>query len=234
MSSKELLVEYTVLASKLENINETLLEMNSVEVAQLINTIRLVERKMGFVYTSFKSSVYSVVNQEQDQEQQNQSQDRIYVADDAQDHQGNQSQTPEHHQQAHRSFQLDNGEEEVSFLDPPQRPQAQTPYQTEQTQQTRDSQTPYQNLMMRSSLFRNSNRSRMSLSQFTNMQQQQQQQQQQEQEQQRPEQPTSFLQRLQQGNGRSEAGGERPAFAQSRGVGSKWSRDVDTNRPRYQ
>ncbi|KAF9009280.1 hypothetical protein BGZ52_007770, partial [Haplosporangium bisporale] len=138
-------------------INETLLEMNSVEVAQLINTIRLVERKMGFVYTSFKSSVYSVVNQEQDQEQQNQSQDRIYVADDAQDHQGNQSQTPEHHQQAHRSFQLDNGEEEVSFLDPPQRPQAQTPYQTEQTQQTRDSQTPYQNLMMRSSLFRNSN-----------------------------------------------------------------------------
>ncbi|KAF9314443.1 hypothetical protein BG003_004168 [Podila horticola] len=234
MSSKELLAEYVILASKLENINETLQEMNSVDVAQLINTIRLVERKMGFVYTSFKSSVYSVVNQEQEQEQQNQSQERIYIEDDEQDHRGvNQSQTPEHHQ-AHRSFQFDNGEEEVSFMDQPQRPQAQTPHQTGQTQQTRDLQTPYQTLMMRSSLFRNSNRPRMSLSQFTNMQQQQQQQQEQEQEQQRSEQPTSFLQRLQQGTARSETGGERSVFAQSRGVGSKWSRDVDTNRPRYQ
>ncbi|KAG0358724.1 hypothetical protein BG005_001911 [Podila minutissima] len=233
MSSKELLAEYAVLASKLENINETLQEMNSVDVAQLINTIRLVERKMGFVYTSFKSSVYSVVNLEQDQEQQNQSQERIYIEDNEQDHQGgNQSQTPEHHQ-AHRSFQLDNGEEEVSFMDPPQRSQAQTPYQAGQTQQTRNSQTPYQSLMMRSSLFRNSTRPRMSLSQFTNMQQQQHQQQEQEQEQQRSEQPIAYPQRLQQG-ARSEAGGERSVFAQSRGVGSKWSLDVDTNRPRYQ
>lgn len=177
--------------------------------------------------------MYSVVNLEQDQEQQNQSQERIYIEDNEQDHQGgNQSQTPEHHQ-AHRSFQLDNGEEEVSFMDPPQRSQAQTPYQAGQTQQTRNSQTPYQSLMMRSSLFRNSTRPRMSLSQFTNMQQQQHQQQEQEQEQQRSEQPIAYPQRLQQG-ARSEAGGERSVFAQSRGVGSKWSLDVDTNRPRYQ
>ncbi|KAG0371134.1 DASH complex subunit Dad3-domain-containing protein [Gamsiella multidivaricata] len=69
MSSKELLGEYAKLATKLEHINETLQEMNAVDIAQLIDKIRIVERKMGLVYTLFKSSVYTVTVQHQEQEQ---------------------------------------------------------------------------------------------------------------------------------------------------------------------
>ncbi|CAO3564161.1 unnamed protein product [Mortierella alpina] len=43
--------------------------MNAVDVAQLIDKIRTVERKMGLVYTLFKSSVYSVSKQNQDQDE---------------------------------------------------------------------------------------------------------------------------------------------------------------------
>ncbi|KAG0065778.1 hypothetical protein BGZ89_007935 [Linnemannia elongata] len=71
MSSKELLAEYAKLAAKLEHINETLQEMNAVDIAQLIDKIRVVERKMSLVYTLFKQSVYSITMQnalhEQDQ-----------------------------------------------------------------------------------------------------------------------------------------------------------------------
>ncbi|KAI1307329.1 hypothetical protein EDD11_004515 [Mortierella claussenii] len=70
MSSKELLGEYSKLASKLEHINVTLQEMNAVDIAQLIDKMRIVERKMGLVYTLFKSSVYAVTVQEQEQEQE--------------------------------------------------------------------------------------------------------------------------------------------------------------------
>ncbi|KAG0373712.1 hypothetical protein BGX24_011335 [Mortierella sp. AD032] len=56
MSSKELLAEYTKLAARLEHINETLQEMNAVDIAQLIDKIRVVERKMSLVYTLFKTS----------------------------------------------------------------------------------------------------------------------------------------------------------------------------------
>ncbi|KAF9574060.1 hypothetical protein EC968_007452 [Mortierella alpina] len=70
MSSKEILGEYTKVAVKLEHINATLQEMNAVDVAQLIDKIRTVERKMGLVYTLFKSSVYSVSKQNQDQEEE--------------------------------------------------------------------------------------------------------------------------------------------------------------------
>ncbi|KAF9943045.1 hypothetical protein BGZ67_007690 [Mortierella alpina] len=69
MSSKEILGEYTKVAVKLEHINASLQEMNAVDVAQLIDKIRTVERKMGLVYTLFKSSVYSVSKQNQDQEE---------------------------------------------------------------------------------------------------------------------------------------------------------------------
>ncbi|KAG0306064.1 hypothetical protein BGZ98_003012, partial [Dissophora globulifera] len=54
MSSKELLAEYAKLAAKLQHINETLQEMNAVDISQLIDKIRIVERKMGLVYTLFK------------------------------------------------------------------------------------------------------------------------------------------------------------------------------------
>ncbi|KAG0264865.1 hypothetical protein DFQ27_000962 [Actinomortierella ambigua] len=70
MSSKELLAEYATLATKLRHINETLQEINSLDVVQLIDKIRVVERKMGLVYTLFRSSVYSVLAQDQDQQQQ--------------------------------------------------------------------------------------------------------------------------------------------------------------------
>ncbi|KAK3818487.1 MAG: hypothetical protein J3Q66DRAFT_368587 [Benniella sp.] len=42
--------------------------MNAVDIAQLIDKIRLVERKMGLVYTLFKASVYSVTMQSQEDE----------------------------------------------------------------------------------------------------------------------------------------------------------------------
>ncbi|KAG0236788.1 hypothetical protein BGW42_002656 [Actinomortierella wolfii] len=67
MSSKELLAEYATLAAKLRHINETLQEINSLDVVQLIDKIRVVERKMGLVYTLFRSSVYSVLEQDQQQ-----------------------------------------------------------------------------------------------------------------------------------------------------------------------
>ncbi|KAG9063897.1 hypothetical protein KI688_004011 [Linnemannia hyalina] len=78
MSSKELLAEYAKLAAKLEHINETLQEMNAVDIAQLIDKIRVVERKMSLVYTLFKQSVYSITmqNAQHDQDLHNfQSQD---------------------------------------------------------------------------------------------------------------------------------------------------------------
>ncbi|KAF9931949.1 hypothetical protein FBU30_009244 [Linnemannia zychae] len=64
MASKELLAEYAKLAAKLEHINETLTDMNAVEIAQLIDKIRMVERKMSLVYTLFKQSVYFVTMQD--------------------------------------------------------------------------------------------------------------------------------------------------------------------------
>ncbi|KAF9381702.1 hypothetical protein BGX21_002037 [Mortierella sp. AD011] len=53
-----------------KQINGTLQEMNAVDIAQLIDKMRVVERKMGLVYTLFKSSVYAVTQQMQEQEQE--------------------------------------------------------------------------------------------------------------------------------------------------------------------
>ncbi|KAG0242056.1 DASH complex subunit Dad3-domain-containing protein [Mortierella sp. GBAus27b] len=72
MSSKELLTEYGKLNSKIKHINETLQEMNAIDIAQLIDKIRLVERKMGLVYTLFRSSVYYVTQQSQEDEEEEQ------------------------------------------------------------------------------------------------------------------------------------------------------------------
>ncbi|KAF9980381.1 hypothetical protein BGZ65_005175, partial [Modicella reniformis] len=69
MSSKDLIAEYAKLSAKLKHINETLQEMNAIDIAQLIDRIRIVERKMGLVYTLFKSSVYSVAMQQQNQDE---------------------------------------------------------------------------------------------------------------------------------------------------------------------
>ncbi|KAG0263252.1 hypothetical protein BG011_009087 [Mortierella polycephala] len=70
MSSREqLLKEYAKLATAVANVNSTVQEMNAVDINQVIAKIRLVERKMGVVYTIFRSSVYSVTKQTQDQDQ---------------------------------------------------------------------------------------------------------------------------------------------------------------------
>ncbi|KAG0200163.1 hypothetical protein BGX28_006694, partial [Mortierella sp. GBA30] len=102
MSSKEILGEYAKVAAKLEHINGTLQEMNAVDVAQLIDKIRTVERKMGLVYTLFKSSVYSVSKQNQDQEEeeeQEQEQDQQYHQEQERYMQSHHRNYPRQHQE---------------------------------------------------------------------------------------------------------------------------------------
>ncbi|KAF8984713.1 hypothetical protein BGZ46_007193 [Entomortierella lignicola] len=63
--------------------------MNAVDIAQLIDKMRIVERKMGVVYTLFKSSVYAVTQQMREQEEeleQEQEQERVQEQEAEQQH----------------------------------------------------------------------------------------------------------------------------------------------------
>ncbi|KAF9437082.1 hypothetical protein BGZ76_002048 [Entomortierella beljakovae] len=128
MSSKELLGEYAKLNQKIQHINETLQEMNAVDIAQLIDKMRIVERKMGLVYTLFKSSIYSVGQQlngqdegeeeeeeqgEQGEQNQNQQQESSQGEEQYQEEQGrrslqsqSQSQSEQEGPEGNERFQL--------------------------------------------------------------------------------------------------------------------------------
>ncbi|KAF9184851.1 hypothetical protein BGZ51_003116 [Haplosporangium sp. Z 767] len=101
MSSKEqLLKEYAKLATAVANVNATVQEMNAVDINQVIAKIRLVERKMGVVYTIFRSSVYSVTKQTQDQDQD---QDHGYEQGQGQGQEQLVEQDPGHEQERARN-----------------------------------------------------------------------------------------------------------------------------------
>ncbi|KAK3846652.1 MAG: hypothetical protein J3R72DRAFT_471396 [Linnemannia gamsii] len=167
MSSKELLAEYTKLAARLEHINETLQEMNAVDIAQLIDKIRVVERKMSLVYTLFKQSVYFVTmqNAQQDQDQHFQQSQDSQQQDEEQQYQQQQqshtsSQQQQHQQQQQEQEQLNqsqNQDHERYSQEQPQYQDHQQPegeYDDSSPQQQQQQQGSSQGL--RSSL-RNSN-----------------------------------------------------------------------------
>ncbi|KAF9540555.1 hypothetical protein EC957_003993 [Mortierella hygrophila] len=131
MSSKELLAEYAKLAAKLEHINETLQEMNAVDIAQLIDKIRVVERKMSLVYTLFKQSVYSITMQNAQHDQDlhsSQSQDPDTKPSTEVDEQQYQNITPQSQQsqsQDHRRYsqeqqQYQTQSQQSDYDSPPQ------------------------------------------------------------------------------------------------------------------
>ncbi|KAF9962276.1 hypothetical protein BGZ72_008411 [Mortierella alpina] len=132
MSSKEILGEYTKVAAKLEHINATLQEMNAVDVAQLIDKIRTVERKMGLVYTLFKSSVYSVSKQNQEQEEDEAEQNQQVSQEQDEQEQEQESRHTNmqynHGQQSSQGFQAQEHQEYHEQGYQPQQQRSSQPY----------------------------------------------------------------------------------------------------------
>ncbi|KAF9292427.1 hypothetical protein BGZ68_006373 [Mortierella alpina] len=122
MSSKEILGEYTKVAVKLEHINATLQEMNAVDVAQLIDKIRTVERKMGLVYTLFK-------NQDQEEEDVDQNQQMVQEQEEQ-----------EQESEPHNNMQYNLGQQNAQGY----RGQEQQEYHDQGYQQQQRSSQPYQ------------------------------------------------------------------------------------------
>ncbi|CAG8591225.1 6143_t:CDS:2 [Ambispora leptoticha] len=57
----DVLIEYEKLASNVEQMKDLVTTMNTTDVPILNEKLRLLEKKMGVVYTLFKASVYSLV-----------------------------------------------------------------------------------------------------------------------------------------------------------------------------
>ncbi|KAF8939007.1 hypothetical protein BGZ58_010928 [Dissophora ornata] len=210
MSSKELLAEYTKLAAKLEHINNTLQEMNAVDIAQLIDKIRIVERKMGLVYTLFKGA-----DQEQEQaEEQEQDQSRIHNNNV----QYRQAEQDQHLQDQEQGQSRSQGQGQEPYQSYPEQ-ENQNPQLTQQQQQ----QQPYGSYDSSSQSQSQSQSRRSSL--YTDVGSLQRRR-------------SSSRPSLRSSNAREEyqaATGNKSILSLSRGYGSsRWSQALaDTNRPRY-
>ncbi|KAG0004870.1 hypothetical protein BGZ80_003273 [Entomortierella chlamydospora] len=88
--------------------------MNAVDIAQLIDKMRIVERKMGLVYTLFKSSVYAVTQQMQEQEQEEEEEEEEQQEQEmAEQQQQEQFNSLQYHQDQNRRSLQGQGESQT-------------------------------------------------------------------------------------------------------------------------